>query len=84
MADMKLRHVAAMVLCGWYQLAPPELRGPSAPLGKWQTIGTFDHVADCERADLEYLDNSLKSPKKFVDIHPAECIASDDPRLKEK
>jgi hypothetical protein len=74
---MKLRHVAALPLVGWYLMLPPLPHlsvpagrvGPELPLARWTIVGTFPTQKEC-------------------DAHRSgrwqRCISSDDPRLKEK
>jgi len=93
---MNLRHTAALALLGWYLLTPPiasvgskwnsatKEYDPytSAPLSQWQTVLTFDTAEEC-RAELA-------NQNAQIQVHCptcaalAECVASDDPRFKEK
>jgi len=65
-----------------------------APLGKWDTLSVFDAAADCQTR-LEAIQDSAVgrikahpvgevSPQRLRDLQllSAECIATDDPRLK--
>ncbi len=65
----------------------------TAPLSKWAIVGSFDSAAECEKnllagRDLSVMpEPNLKSQasqaiKRRWEF--AACIASDDPRLKEK
>ncbi len=49
---MKLRHVAALALLGWYLMIPPQsLDGKRVlddlPLSKWDSALGFDHAEVC-------------------------------------
>jgi hypothetical protein len=93
---MKLRHATALALVGWYLIGPPLSKltvEPSTPLSAWRILHTFDSAADCEKALPEY-----RRFMEFGIIHSSEaaadaahqvasalmCIASDNPRLKER
>ncbi|MGH7781791.1 MAG: hypothetical protein ACREQR_18395 [Candidatus Binataceae bacterium] len=66
----------------------------TAPLKLWSTQGTFDSKPDCEKALAEYASDPKKNPlympgedaevQKYLAQHknPAQCVSSDDPRLK--
>src|SRR5579863_10653829 len=63
----------------WFLVtAPPTQEFPlgdlQARISKWQTVTTFDTAEACE-AILEQAENHLQ--------RPVQCIASDDPHLKE-
>ena len=78
---MKLHHAAALALVGWYLMMPlPPIAHNTrsinpdslfaAPLSRWSIIRTFPTQKECET---------------YRDANPMElCVASDDPRLKEK
>jgi hypothetical protein len=79
---MKLGHAAMIVLVGWCLMRAPLLllrvsnnaqaihADTSAPLSRWIRVGTFPTQKECEA---------------HLGTTPWErCIASDDPRLKEK
>jgi hypothetical protein len=91
---MKLRYAAALALVGWYLiLAPPESfkdhRYHGEPLGMWIRKQTFDTELECKH-------KLSKGCRKvgYGGFHPtlgfegplcyALCVASDDPRLREK
>jgi hypothetical protein len=87
---MKLRHAAGLTLVGWYLMAPPPFphaKSPLAlddtlPLAQWKLINSFDTAAAC-KAEARRLGDSP------VDVaaatgNAAQCIATDDPRLKPK
>jgi hypothetical protein len=92
---MKTRHAAALALVGWYLMVPPLDRQrrslTNAPLTRWSRVRTLDSEHACK----EWLAALLKSFKghSFENFEQAvqadsvfhgRCIASDDPRLKEK
>jgi hypothetical protein len=88
---MKRYHIAALAAVGWYLMAPPNKDFPtSASLSQWQIKFSFDQARDCEIALGNTLANvklKLKHGKHYSDLRWYEswqCIASDDPRLKEK
>ena len=94
---MKLRHVAALALVGWYLLCPPmrfdHLENPSdrpriflnAPLAEWDIQGRYDSAQECESAKVEF-----QAQRRFGTIpdlvaaqrlNMAACIATADSRL---
>lgn len=83
---MKLRHAAALV--GWYLMVPPQgntkVCDGSAPISsRWAIIGSFDKADDCENAHARLVQKEKTERSKRCVI-AALCIATDDPRLKEK
>ena len=91
LANMKLRHTAALALVGWYLLAPP-LIGPrytvkvDAPFSQWAIAQTLDIASDCES------EKAARRAKVLANLgNPAllsycqdcflECVATNDPRL---
>ena len=74
---MKVSHTAALVLVGWYLMRPPlphfnadtANTGTVAFLAGWVAVGTFPTQQECEA--------HRTNPW-------AQCVASDDLRLKEK
>jgi hypothetical protein len=85
---MKLRHAAALALVGWYLMVPPSQRGGvslDAPLRSWRSFGNYDTARDCEDDHLELAEKSKQAtPSGHLIVELAQCIASDDLRLKEK
>jgi hypothetical protein len=96
---MNLRHAAALALVGWYLLFPPFSRwlhyqGVSGyqdgELRDWQKLATFNTGQDCERAKdqlREKYDKDQKEPvlnRTQYNLRLAQCVQTDDPRLKEK
>jgi hypothetical protein len=93
---MKHTHAAALALVGWYLIAPPLINNDparlvsDAPISSWEIISAFDTAAECEqeRTSLydsypRYHDATLRKAAETRD-HMLACIATDDPRLKEK
>ncbi|HTQ24327.1 MAG TPA: hypothetical protein VMI09_06490 [Candidatus Binataceae bacterium] len=91
---MKLKSQAMLLLCGWYLMYPPRttysikshsigsLRNTSAPLSRWTMLGSFDTAVECDKA-LVANGGGQGSSRNEADLI-LQCIASDDPRLKEK
>jgi hypothetical protein len=94
---MSPRHAAALALVGWYLMAPP-YGAVHAPLGKWDIVKVLDSAKQCQ-SDRDSLvvtaQKELESNKglatetksggtEYFDATAAQCIATDDPRLKEK
>jgi hypothetical protein len=94
MADMKLRHAAALALVGWYLMIPSSTLPPGVaykePLRKWQIVRGFDTANDCDDFLSTFFESSQQKQAlnilepAYRDYMFAECIATDDPRLKEK
>ena len=92
---MKPRHAAALALVGWYLMVLPTDNAnhidPLVPWPKWVVLRAFDTAAACDEAQdqLRYRVSrlNLRVPVASAASEAAEfsqCIASDDPRLKEK
>jgi hypothetical protein len=97
---MKVSHVAALGLVGWYLIvAPPVIHSSvpvnlDAPLSEWRIFSAHDSAADCERtlvtfyklAKTELVANPADERYRirFYQLESSQCIASDDPLLKEK
>jgi hypothetical protein len=98
MPNMKLRHTAALALVGWYLMVPPGPIHPDPILpaiSKWEMRGSFDTAIECEdKRGMETIRtaNAIKDGRDLnapetqmaAQYMLAQCIASDDPRLKEK
>ena len=94
---MKLHHAGALALVGWYLMLPPshshipDEPDTGAPLRKWHIIGSsFDSAAECEIAKVD-LEKKLEqhlgkqgNMTKLMFLDHGACVATDDPRLKEK
>jgi hypothetical protein len=94
---MKFRHTTVLVLLGWYLMLPPISPSgvdSSAPLSRWTVYKDYDSIHLCvagetqlrERGEREpNLTPALQFPRRQLEqFASADCIASDDPRLKEK
>jgi hypothetical protein len=94
MADMKLGHVGALAVVGWYLMAPATVRAPGcegrdcglpdpkSPLSTWIIVDSFQTASECKKW-LEAETKAALQGRNGEDPLYA-CIASDDPRLKEK
>jgi hypothetical protein len=63
---MKLRHVGALALVGWYLMIPPPQEGSvdfniRAPLSEWKVIDSYVDVGACERGRIVHLSQSYAS-----------------------
>jgi len=91
---MKLRHAAALALVGWYLMVPPIVDGVAvidAPVSKWIVNTPFDSASACDKAQGILVlrakrDLEKRVPKTdlaiAISFTQAQCIATDDPRLK--
>jgi hypothetical protein len=84
---MKIQHVVALALMGWYLIVPPTTRtwwvGPersdnAAQLSRWTIEQSFDKAGVCETARLA---TQQKSGDSTVGKGNALCVSSDDSRL---
>jgi hypothetical protein len=80
---VRLQHAAALALVGWYLLVPPhpttdptKKSDPSAPLTAWTQIWVFDSASECQKAAVKI--HNDKEPA----LNAAQCVSTDDPRLK--
>ncbi len=88
---MNLRHAAALALVGWYLMVPPPDH-PDAPLALWTHPLRYDTAEECEANRKRILENAKHGPlplsfnrEREVELASLrKCIATDDPRLKEK
>jgi hypothetical protein len=87
---MRPCHAAALALVGWYLMIPPVDRDehvhPDAPLSSWFLDQSYDTAAACEkekRADMNKV-KDVKDPWVRFAAYSEKCIATDDPRLKDK
>jgi hypothetical protein len=95
---MKLRHAAALALVGWYLMVPsPEIiahvgidAAANYPLSTWYTVNVCDTASDCKTYDMlsrqgmeitAQKDPSFRGPLEA--LKHAQCVATDDPRLKQ-
>jgi hypothetical protein len=87
---MTFRRAAALALVGWFLMSPPVLGvqprltfSAEAQLRKWKVVQGFDKATDCNQALTRRIMDCGNCP--FLEFWlAAQCIASDDPRLKEK
>jgi len=87
---MKLRHAAALALVGFYLMIPPEGQN-QAPLQQWKAVRSFDTAQACEDASSKarmVFGQLIKEFKTTPGARPedfnAQCVSTDDPRLKAK
>ena len=97
---VKLRQTAALALVGWYLIAPsvyrrdpvhgkPAYAGVNEPMSAWTTFGSYDSAEKCEAARHAQFDGVAPSGDDldralYESAANAICLATDDPRLKEK
>ena len=88
---MTFPHTCALALVGWYLMyppySPPTGLDISAPLSQWEQRASFDSAAKCEKflAGLTWpFDRPGKRQDEPEALRYAKCIATDDPRLKDK
>jgi hypothetical protein len=88
---MKPRHAAALALIGWYLMLPPVDRNnrvlDNLPIGKWDAVDSYDVASDCRDANLDFFRRVKDLPYtnwQRARVLSMQCIATDDPRLKEK
>jgi hypothetical protein len=89
---MMLRHAVAFALVGWYLIIPSSTMPPGVahkePFRKWQIVRGFDSADDCEDFRSAFFEHSRQKhglnvlEPAYRDYMFAECIATDDPRLK--
>jgi len=96
----RMRHYATLALVGWILMVPPPVLHNGlpvdleVPLSKWRIFSTHDSAAECEQglvafykvAKAELVANPANESDRiqFYQLENAQCIASDDPRLKWK
>jgi hypothetical protein len=56
-----------------------EIEAPNAPISRWHEMSPFETLLDCEKAQHELLTRSRAGSPQAG----AQCVATDDPRLKE-
>ena len=91
--SIALRHAATLALVGWYLIAPPirhrdyDYLDEHAAYPDWKLIYVLNTDAECEHvrdfaqkraAETGYLNDD----PELQQYGEAECMASDDPRLK--
>jgi hypothetical protein len=91
---MTFRHAGALALVGWYLMFPPlssdptKVIEPGLALSHWRQAVAFDSAKECEDVKLKFLSLAPLPPRyKILENIPgfgfAQCVSSDDPRLKE-
>jgi hypothetical protein len=90
---VKPRHAAALALVGWYLMTPPP-DNVNAPISQWDVGASYDSADQCTRDLNAILSTALARGTKRIKAglpvlnddpeRRAQCIATDDPRLKEK
>jgi hypothetical protein len=92
---MEICRAAALVVAGWYLIIPPSIPpgstyGYDKPVNQWRIIQAFDSADDCEDFKATFFDSSRQQRALGV-LDPAyrnymfaQCIASDDPRLRSR
>jgi hypothetical protein len=90
-AGMEPRHAAALVLVGWYLLAPPLYKGEvdeKAPLEEWTVLQSFGTVTECSQWLSVLLNKAARDPSTRTIVKhrllAASCMSTDDPRLKKR
>lgn len=86
---MNPRHAAALALVGWYLMMPPHTETKvlfNAPLKDWVSQGAFDSAEECDNTRVQakhiMLANSSLTDDERKAVERAQCVATDDPRLK--
>jgi hypothetical protein len=90
---MKLPHPAVLALVGWYLMVPPIVDGRAvidAPVSRWIVNTPFDSASECDKAQAilvrggkrDFDKNPFGTNAVAMSFTQAQCIASDDPRLK--
>ena len=96
---MNLRHAAALALVALYLMVPPYSERPIPPkdlppLSKWSIYHRYNTLDECRQVRSEITSGLLQdSPPDFLQrfgnnfksaFARAKCVATDDPRLKDK
>jgi hypothetical protein len=86
---MKFWHAAALALVGWYLMVPPltsdgKQFDANVPLAQWDARMAFDNASDCENTLYALIKDASEDNLTHQQLRHSRCIASDDPRLKEK
>ena len=84
-----LRLTLTLALVGWYLMVPPLKGGiddPRAPLSKWTIFTPEETRKTCVEERNGWLEASIQQHDvgRVRAFRLSECIATDDPRLKEK
>lgn len=100
MSNVKCHYAPALALVVWYLMIPPPSPYMSppvdldAPLSTWSLYSEDDTISECEQelvtiytdAKTELVANPADEVDRlqFHQFESSQCVASDDPRLKEK
>ena len=91
---MTLRQAAALALFGWYLMTPPMIETQKdwenyslmVPLSKWNIRQSFDFADQCQAVRMQGMERAQRAGNPVpLAVRPdmmAECISTDDPRLK--
>jgi len=95
--EMSFRHAAVLALVVWYLMLPPiSPRGVdvSAPLSRWTIYKDYDSIHLCVEGETQLRERGEREPnltpplqfppRQLEQFAAADCVASDDLRLKEK
>jgi hypothetical protein len=91
-STMKPHHAITLALVGWYLMVPPsKLSATNAykqSLNRWQVVQGFDTADGCEDFRLDFF-QSARQERTLGVLNPAyrdymfaQCVATDDPRLR--
>jgi hypothetical protein len=82
---MKFCQATALALLGWYVVVPPAA-DPTLPMSQWNVVHESDSDVDCRVRALMARVNAKHPPNNGSWVRDpnsyAQCIASNDPRLK--
>ena len=79
-----------LVITGWYLMVPPNWDVPNhepsnAPLSEWHVLDPADNGSDCIGLVAQlYAEMAGNPEKQRAFLREAQCISTDDPRLKPK
>lgn len=90
--QLTIRHTAALALVGWYLMVPPLSADKQidldAPVPQWEIEESYDSAQECREAKLWHVEHPGSAAPGYGALNQrngyAQCIATDDPRLKEK
>jgi hypothetical protein len=88
---MNQRHAAAAALVGWYLMVPPVFIATKKPdytapcCTQWSNMHSSDTAAECEQYRQAWIHAKGEGSEFSRELYMlGQCIASDDPRLKER
>jgi hypothetical protein len=85
---MRITMAAGLLLTGWYLMIPPAMGGggydAKAALSQWFVYGAYDAAHECEGAKFLNREGAMRDPQSKLKgaFDSAQCIATDDPRLR--